>query len=54
MHQVVLFALTPALKPWLGIVASDAAALAVALALASLVHRWIERPFARLRRHFSA
>src|SRR5258708_6828419 len=53
MHQVVLFALTPALEPKLGAIPTALIGLAISLALAWLVHRLIERPIARLRRRFS-
>jgi peptidoglycan/LPS O-acetylase OafA/YrhL len=53
MHQVVLFGLTPMLEPRVGVIATAMVSLVISVALAWLVHRFIERPFARLRRHFS-
>jgi peptidoglycan/LPS O-acetylase OafA/YrhL len=53
IHQVVLFVLKP-LEPRLGELLTAAIGLAISLALAWLVHLYVELPFARLRKRFSA
>jgi peptidoglycan/LPS O-acetylase OafA/YrhL len=54
IHQVVLAALLPVVQPRFGTVVHAVLGLAVSLALAWLVHLFVERPFARLRKRFSA
>jgi peptidoglycan/LPS O-acetylase OafA/YrhL len=53
-HQVLLFLVRDHLEARLGLPASALIALALALAFAWLVQQTIERPFARLRKLFSA
>ncbi|HET7543377.1 MAG TPA: acyltransferase [Polyangiaceae bacterium] len=54
IHQVVLFALEPILKPRIGAVSSAFIGLGVSLTLAWLVHLYVEQPFARLRKRYAA
>jgi peptidoglycan/LPS O-acetylase OafA/YrhL len=53
IHQVVLATLMPVLEPRFGGFVNAAVSLVVSLALAWLVHQWVELPFARLRKRFS-
>jgi len=53
IHQVVLFALAPFLERRFGEALNAAVGLAISLLLAWLVHLYVERPLARLRKRFS-
>lgn len=53
IHQVVLFVLKP-LEPRFGALLTGAIGLSISLLLAWLVHLFVEQPFARLRKRFSA
>ncbi len=54
IHQVVMFAMVPRLTASIGRVPCTLLSLLVSMGLAWLVHRFVERPFARLRARFSA